>query len=79
MFLAMGYHDCGDAVFEPGFDKVAICGLGMIYTHVARQLPGGKWTSKLGKGEDIEHDTPDDVAGGIYGEVMQIMKRPIRG
>jgi hypothetical protein len=43
--------------------------------HASRQLPSAKWTSKLGGSEDIEHDTPDDVAGGIYGEVVQIMKR----
>ena len=41
------------------------------------QTPGGKWSSKLGKAEDIEHDTPDDVAGGIYGEVVQILKRRV--
>jgi hypothetical protein len=38
-------------------------------------LPNGKWTSKLGRDVDIEHDTADDVAGGVYGEVVQIMKR----
>ena len=46
-----------------------------VYTHAARQRPGGKWTSKLGKAEDIEHDTPDVVAGGLYGEVVLIMRR----
>ena len=25
--------------------------------------------------EDIEHDCPDDVAGGLYGEVVQYMRR----
>ena len=24
-----------------------------------------------------EHDTPEDVAGGCYGEIMQFMKRSI--
>jgi hypothetical protein len=58
---------------------VALYGTALTYTHAARQLPTGKWTSKLGKGEDIEHDTPEDVAGGVYGDVMQIMKRPVSG
>jgi hypothetical protein len=40
-------------------------------------MPTGKWSSKLGKAEDIEHDTPDDVAGGVYGEVVQILKRSV--
>ncbi len=77
-FRALGYKSCArDATLEPGFTKVALYGSRLLYTHAARQLPSGKWTSKLGKGEDIEHDTPDDVSDGIYGEVVEIMKRPI--
>jgi hypothetical protein len=37
--------------------------------------PDQDWPSKLGKAEDIEHGTPDAVAGGIYGEVVEIMRR----
>ncbi|HEY7159091.1 MAG TPA: hypothetical protein VH575_34425 [Gemmataceae bacterium] len=77
-FLALGYTDCSmDARLESGFMKVALYGSGLFYTHAARQLSNGKWTSKLGEDMDIEHSTPDDVAGGIYGEVVEIMKRPI--
>ena len=61
---------------EYGFDKVALFGDSVYYTHAARQLLNGKWTSKLGKAEDIEHDTPHDIAGGLYGELARIMKRP---
>ena len=75
-FRSLGYEACPDESLEAGFDKVAIYGFGFFYTHAARQLPNGKWTSKLGKAEDIEHDSPDDVAGGIYGEVVQFMRRP---
>jgi hypothetical protein len=76
-FLALGYVDCAmNAMPEPGFTKVALYGSGLAYTHAARQFPSGKWTSKLGRMEDIEHDTPDDVAGGVYGAVVAIMKRP---
>ncbi len=35
----------------------------------------GKWSSKLGEAEDIEHDSLDDVAGGVYGEVVEVLKR----
>ena len=78
LFVSLGYEDCGMAAnLEPGFEKVALFGQSLFYTHAARQLPAGKWTSKLGKAEDIEHDSPHDVAGGIYGEVVQIMKRRI--
>jgi hypothetical protein len=74
---ALGYLDCeGNQLLEDGFEKVAIYGSNLFYTHAARQLPSGRWTSKLGRDVDIEHDSPDDVAGGIYGEVVQIMRRP---
>jgi hypothetical protein len=76
-FVACGFVDCPSATLESGFEKVAIYGSARFYTHVARQLPTGKWTSKLGGCEDIEHDAPDDVAGGLYGEVVQFMKRPV--
>ena len=77
LFRTLGYHDCGlDASHEPTWAKVALYAKGSFeWTHAARQLPSGKWTSKLGKGIDIEHDTPEVVAGGLYGEVMQVMKR----
>ena len=69
----------GTTALEQGFEKVALYGTALEYSHAARQLPSGKWSSKLGKDVDIEHDTPNDVAGGVYGEVMQIMKRPVSG
>ena len=75
-FRELGYEDCGiDDSLETGFEKVAIYGSATFYTHAAKQTYGGKWSSKLGKAEDIEHDTPDDVAGGIYGEVVELLKR----
>lgn len=74
-FSALGFEDCADGSPEPGFEKVAIYGNTAYYTHAARQLPNGTWTSKLGRMEDIEHNTPEVIAGGIYGEVVQYMKR----
>jgi hypothetical protein len=76
-FVSLGYAPCNDGTLEAGFQKIAFYGSSWFYTHVARQLPTGKWTSKLGKAEDIEHDTPDDVAGGLYGEVALFMRRRI--
>jgi hypothetical protein len=75
-FRSLGYQDCADAGLGPGFEKAALYGPSLLYTHVARQLPNGKWTSKLGAAEDVEHDKQDDMAGGLYGEVVQWMKRP---
>ena len=77
VFKALGYQDCAmDASLEPGFEKVALFGDSVYYTHAARQLPTGNWTSKLGKAEDIEHNTAQDVAGGVYGDVVWVMRRP---
>jgi hypothetical protein len=56
-------------------DKIVVYGSAMMYTHAARQLPNGRWTSKLGKAEDITHDTPEDVTSGVYGEAVQFMQR----
>jgi hypothetical protein len=78
VFKSLGYEDCSpNEQLEPGHEKVALYGSTEYYTHAARQIASGKWTSKLGKAEDIEHDTPDDVAGGVYGGVVEIMRRPI--
>src|SRR5438045_882531 len=66
VFLSLGFTDCAaDIRVESGFEKVALYDNGLFYTHAARQLSSGKWTSKLGKEDDIEHDTPDDVAAGL--------------
>ena len=74
---AVGFEVCPTADLEAGFDKIAVYAVAAEYTHAARLLPNGKWTSKLGKNVVIEHDTPEDVAGGVYGTVFQFMKRPL--
>jgi hypothetical protein len=75
VFRTLGYEECPAANLESGFEKVALFGVADQYTHAARQLSDGKWTSKLGAEEDIEHESPDAVGGGIYGEVVLYMKR----
>lgn len=77
LFASLGYAECADGSLEVGFEKVALFGSGLLYTHAARQLPDGSWTSKLGKDVDISHAAPDDVAGGVYGEVVEFMKRSV--
>jgi hypothetical protein len=76
-FAAQGFLPCEDAEPEPGYEKVAVfVGSDRIPTHAARQLPDGRWTSKLGTLEDIEHPL-DALSGAIYGSVVWVMKRPI--
>jgi hypothetical protein len=53
--------------------------LGGEPTHAAKQLPDGRWKSKLGDFEDIEHNTVKAVEDDYcYGTVVQYMKRPIK-
>lgn len=80
-YQTLGYEPCNGDHLESGFQKIAIyVDNNRKPTHAARQLPDGKWTSKLGKSEDIEH-VLDALTGsdrGEYGFVGQIMKRPSR-
>ena len=73
----VGFEACLDGLPEPGFQKIAVyADDASRYTHAARLLPTGAWTSKLGMSVDIEHDTPGDVAGGAYGELAGFLRRP---
>ncbi len=73
-FNSLGYCESPNGELEHGFEKIAIYGSGLMYTHVARQLPDGRWTSKLGQLEDITHATTYALEGSDYGEVVQFMK-----
>jgi hypothetical protein len=61
---------------EPGYEKVALFALAGVPKHAARQLPSGRWVSKLGPSEDIEHAL-HDLTGMVYGSVVLVMKRPV--
>jgi hypothetical protein len=76
-FGLFGYTPCQTADLEPEHQKIAIyVNTGGELTHVARQLTNGKWTSKLGDWEDIEHELRG-IEGEMYGSVRQILSRPI--
>jgi hypothetical protein len=72
-----GYEVCGEnSEFEDGYEKVAIfVDQDGIPTHAARMLPSGIWTSKMGKGEDIDHDTLNVVEGNEYGKAKAFLKK----
>lgn len=76
-FEKTGYVVCNSPDFEEGFRKIALYVIKntTTYTHAARQLSNGKWTSKLGLLNDIQHGTPYTIEGLQYGEVYCIMKR----
>jgi hypothetical protein len=64
---------------EPGYEKVVFyVDSAGIPTHFARQLPNGKWTSKMGDLNDIEHDTLEIIINPRYGNPGLVMKREIQ-
>src|SRR5260370_20433968 len=74
-FLTLGYTVCADESIEPGFEKLAIfADSAGIPTHAARQLSTGRWTSKLGQVEDMEHDLRA-LEGHLYGAVAVLLKQ----
>ena len=79
-FATLGYVPCENGLLKSGCDKIAIYGKDrgdgvFVPTHAARQLPDGRWASKLGQCEDVEHATIDAVNGPIYGAVVRFMAR----
>ena len=77
-FSTLGYKKCSDGNLANGVEKLAIFAKASGEpTHAARQLSNGRWTSKLGREEDIEHDLAD-LEGELYGHVTCFLMRPRR-
>jgi hypothetical protein len=72
-----GFVQCEDALGEEGYEKIAIFAApDGLPTHVAKQLPSGLWSSKLGQLQDIQHRL-EDLAGSVYGHCARFMRREI--
>jgi hypothetical protein len=76
IYKGYGFEPCADGTLEPGVEKI------VIYEnesggcdHVARQLPDGRWTSKIGPDEDISHESPASLSGDFYGRSVHFMAR----
>jgi hypothetical protein len=81
-FQMIGYELCDNGRRERGYVKVVIYGMfkreELQWTHAARQLEDGRWTSKIGRElEDIIHRTPFALTGSDYGDVLHYMKRSL--
>lgn len=77
-FARLGYSLCETGELEPEYEKVTLyVDQDGLWTHAAKQLPDGTWTSKLGNLEDIIHQTAEAVSGPdpAYGKVACFMKR----
>ena len=74
------YEVCSSFDAEPGYEKVAVyVDADGNYTHAAKLLDDGRWTSKLGDLWLISHPSPQSLAGGFYGDLHCIMRRPSSG
>ena len=61
----------------PGVEKVCLYEKGGVPTHAARPLQSGRWKSKLGPDEDVEHDL-SELEGKRYGRPAAWFARPVR-
>jgi hypothetical protein len=76
-FQAIGYTLCADGELEDGFDKVVLYSNDRgEWTHAAKQVADGSWSSKLGPWEDIRHATVEAIECPDYGKASKYMKRP---
>ena len=76
VYKLLGYSVCESREVEAGVEKIAIYAeADGMPTHAARQLSSGKWTSKLGELEDVEHAALEGLER-FYGKVKQILGRP---
>jgi hypothetical protein len=76
-FESIGYIRCDSADLEPGFEKVAVFANDSGPTHASKQTIDGRWSSKLGPFEDLEH-VLEALAGDNceeYGQIVQVLKR----
>ncbi len=75
-FATLGFVECRDQDYHPGFEKIAIFAIAGRPKHAARQVGSGLWTSKLGSAVDIEH-LLSDLEGALHGTIAKIMERPL--
>jgi hypothetical protein len=77
-FKSLGFTEAAAEESEAGVAKIAIYEVGGDYTHAAKQLGNGKWSSKLGSSEDIEHESLASLEGDkpAYGKIAVVLKQP---
>jgi hypothetical protein len=76
-FETRGYVRCDSSEHEPDVEKVAIYGYdSQEARHAARQLPNGRWTSKIGHYIDLEHESLKALEGAFYGRAILFMCKP---
>ena len=74
-YETLGFRRCDDGATEPGWARIALFEREEVITHAARQLPDGRWTSKLGTQQDIAHQLQALDGTQEYGNVVVFLKR----
>jgi hypothetical protein len=75
-FSSLGYKQCDNGDLEAGVEKVVLYTRDRKPTHMARQLPDGRWSTKLGDEHDIALTDLGDLTGGSFGRIELYMGRP---
>jgi len=73
-YATAGFTSADDDSLQPDVEKIAVYVKAGKPTHAARQLASGRWTSKLGRAEDIEHEL-SALTGNVYGIVGFFLQR----
>lgn len=76
-YATFGFTPCDNYELEDGFEKVVIYGNSSTPEHAARQLPNGRWSSKIGEYEVIEHDLNAFDGGKYFRNIIIVLKHPI--
>jgi hypothetical protein len=79
LFRSQGFEDCADGSLEEGYEKVVIYAKEEEPTHAAKQLPDGRWISKLGPEDDIEYRSLECLNGPCYGQAAKFLKKAVAG
>lgn len=75
IFEVHGYGQCETADAVIGYEKIAIYSVDGRITHAARQLRSGRWASKLGTEQDIEHERTEHINNKDYGVATRFLQR----
>jgi len=76
-FTGIGYELCDNGHVEAGYQKVALYEIEGRFQHAAVQMLNGAWRSKMGEGPVIEHNNPESLSGGMYGDATVLMRRAV--
>lgn len=73
-----GFRRCPSDDTDTNCTRIALYSKDGDCTHASRQLPNGRWTSKLGFWHDIQHSNPEALEGEIYGSIYCYMKKSLQ-